>query len=126
MIQSIKNLFSTKSIDLNYNPYNDIYEIYDFYGESYPHQDWTGRIARTRFNELMKQKKHRLQQLTNLLKTHHVDLDYSKESLQRLNDFVCHELEAYMPNIDKNNPYSCEHAELPYFRSLSIDCTLYL
>jgi hypothetical protein len=105
---------------------NTDYKIYDFYGESFPHNDWTGKIARAKFNELMKVKGERLIELKNLLSLKNIDLDYSIDSLQKLNDFICEELDSYKPNLDNTIPSFNRYAVTPYFRSLTIDCTLYL
>ncbi|MCD5380532.1 hypothetical protein LR004_01265, partial [Candidatus Gracilibacteria bacterium] len=88
--------------------------------------DWTGRIARVKGNELMKLKDERLSELEKIISINGFDLDYSSESLQMLNDFVCSELEEYAPKLNKSMPAFNEYAVLPYFRSLAIDCTLYL
>jgi len=105
---------------------NKNYKIYDFYGESYPHSDWNAKLARKKINELIKLKEERLKELINLLDSNNINLDYSKESLQQLNNFICKELEDYMPKLDKSSHNCCNYVETQYFRSLVIDCTLYL
>jgi len=102
------------------------YKVYDFFGENYPDEDWNGRLARTKFNELMKIKEDRINELVCLLEDNDVHLDFSLSSLQKLNDFICSELDKYKPKLNKEDPNCCRYAETPYFRSLAIDCALYL
>jgi hypothetical protein len=102
------------------------YKIYDFYEETYPDDDWDGKFARRKFNELMKIKDERLVEFSKYLNKYNINLDYTENSLQPLNNFICKELKDYMPNLDKKDPYCCEYAEIPYFRSLAIDTTLYI
>lgn len=104
----------------------DNYIIYDFYGEAYPNENWTGREARAKLCELLKLKEERLDELSKLVSTDGINLDFSLESLQKLNDFICSELEGYAPSLDRSIPSFNRYAVLPYFRSLAIDCTLYL
>ena len=105
---------------------NETYKIYDYYEKSYPNIDWDTKKARVKFKELLDVKDERLFEIEQLLLSNGVELDYSVESLQSLNAFICTELDAYKPKLDKNDPYCCEYAETSYFRSLTIDSTLYL
>jgi len=102
------------------------YIIYDYYEKAYPDIDWDTKTARVKFKELIQIKEERLFEIEQLLLINGTELDYSVESLKNLNEFICTELDAYKPKLDKNDPYCCEYAETPYFRSLSIDATLYL
>ena len=104
----------------------ETYKIYDYYEKSYPDIDWDVKKARVKFKELVQVKKERLFEIEQLLFKNGITLDYSVESLKNLNEFVCKELDTYKPKLDKSDPYCCEYAETSYFRSLTIDTTLYL
>jgi len=103
----------------------ETYKIYDYYEKSYPNKDWNIKKAKVKFKELLESKEKRLFEIEQLLLINGVELDYSLESLKRLNEFICKELDEYKPKLDKNDPYCCEYAETAYFRSLAIDSSLY-
>ena len=101
------------------------YLINDFFGQCDPDFDWTVEQSDEKYKEFIKIKDERLEYIISYMKGVDVELDFSKESLQLLNNYICKQMDDAREELKAKVLQCHRYGGSPYLRSLTFDAVIY-